>query len=140
MRGFIFSILVLMVNGLNAQEKDSSGVKEITIDSEIFQELEVYPSVDKDLWREHLQANLQKLIEKAAKKGMKAGSYTINVRFLVEKDGSISEVKALDDPGYGLAKGSEKVIKTSPKWKPGMINGRPVRSYHTQPISFVITN
>ena len=65
MRGFIFSILVLMVNGLNAQEKDSSGVKEITIDSQIFQELEVYPSVDKDLWRKHLQENLQKLIEKA---------------------------------------------------------------------------
>ena len=128
MRGILFLILVLLVTGLNAQQKDSSQKKEITIDGEIFQELEVSPSVDKDLWREHLQANLQKLIEKAAKKGMKAGSYTIHVRFLVEKDGSISDVKALDDPGFGLAKGSEKVIKTSPKWKPGMINGKPVRS------------
>ena len=69
---------------------------------------------------------------------MKAGTYTVNVRFLVEKDGSISDVVALNDPGYGLAKAAEKVVKTGPKWTPGQQGGKTVRSYHTQPINFVI--
>jgi protein TonB len=69
---------------------------------------------------------------------MKAGTYVVNVRFLVEKDGSINDVHALNDPGYGLAKAAEKVLKTGPRWSPGEQNGRKVRSYHTQPITFVI--
>jgi protein TonB len=60
------------------------------------------------------------------------------VRFLVERDGSIENVKALNDPGYGLARGAEQVVKSGPKWKPGIQNGNKVRSYHTQPIAFVI--
>lgn len=69
---------------------------------------------------------------------MKAGAYAVQVRFLVERDGSISYVEALNDPGYGLAKAAVKVIKTGPKWRPGEQNGKKVRSFHTQPITFVI--
>ena len=69
---------------------------------------------------------------------MKAGQYIVNVRFLVERDGSISDVKALNDPGYGLGAASVKVVRTGPKWKAGEQNGRKVRSYQTQPLTFVI--
>jgi protein TonB len=69
---------------------------------------------------------------------MKPGTYIVQVKFLVEKDGSISDVHALNDPGYGLAKAAEKVLRTSPRWSPGEQNGRKVRSYHTQPITFMI--
>ena len=69
---------------------------------------------------------------------MKAGTYVVNVRFLVEKDGNISYADALNDPGYGLAKAAVKVLNTGPKWTPGEQNGQKVRSYHTQPITFVI--
>jgi periplasmic protein TonB len=104
----------------------------------IFNEVEVEASVDVFQWRAHLGKNLMAPIEKAAKKGMKAGQYTVNVRFLVERDGSISDVKALNDPGYGLADASVNVVRTGPKWKAGEQNGRKVRSYHTQPLTFVI--
>ncbi len=70
---------------------------------------------------------------------MKAGQYTVQVRFLVELDGSITNVEALNDPGYGLSKGAVQVVKTGPKWTPGEVGGRKVRSYHTQPITFVIS-
>ena len=86
-----------------------------------------------------LQIELSKVIEKATLRGMPAGQYTINVRFLAERDGTISEAKALNDPGYGLARAVVEVVKSGPKWKPGEQDGRKVRSYHTQPISFVIT-
>jgi protein TonB len=117
-------------------------VKEVNIkdlDSSVFDKLEVEASVDPISWRKHLEKELMPVIENAAKKGMKPGHYIVTVRFLVERDGSISEAKALNNPGFGLAKASEKVIKSSPKWTPGEQNGRKVRSYHTQPITYVIS-
>jgi periplasmic protein TonB len=100
---------------------------------------EVEASVDAQLWRQNLYSVLVPFIEKAASKKMKVGTYVVNVRFLVEKDGSISDVQALNDPGYGLAQGAVKAVKSGPKWTPGFSYGRPVRSYHTQPITFVIS-
>lgn len=105
---------------------------------QIFTKIDIEASVDRQQWIDHLTKNLQSPIEKAARKGMKPGTYTVQVKFLVERDGSISDVHALNDPGYGLAKAAQKVVSTGPKWKPGMQNGRVVRSYHTQPITFVI--
>ncbi len=105
----------------------------------VFDSVEVEASVDVGAWRRHLEKELMPVINKAAKKRMKPGQYTVTIRFLVEKDGSISDVKALNDPGYGLAQGAEKVLKKGPKWTPGKINGRIVRSYHSQAITFVIS-
>jgi len=105
----------------------------------VFDTVEVEASVDIDLWRKHLEKELIPVIEKAANKRMKPGQYIVTIRFLVEKDGSISDVKALNDPGYGLAKGAEKVVRQGPKWNPGKVNGRIVRSYHSQPLTFVIS-
>ena len=104
----------------------------------IFKRVEIAAKVNATEWKRHLEKNLIPIIESAAKKGIKPGAYTINLRFLVEKDGSISEVKAMNDPGYGLGKGAVKVLKSGPKWIPGEQNGKKVRSYHTQPITFVI--
>lgn len=94
--------------------------------------------VNAALWRSHLERHLVPVIEAAANAGMKAGKYQVNVRFIVEKDGSISDVKALNDPGFGLALGAVNVVKTGPSWSPARQNGQIVRSYHTQPITFSI--
>lgn len=108
-------------------------------ENKVFGKAEIEASVNMAAWRRHLEANLGRVLEKASKAGMRAGIYTINVRFLVEKDGRISEAKALNDPGYGLAWEAEYVVTTGPKWRPGEQNGKAVRSYHTQPITFQIT-
>src|SRR5829696_8004629 len=104
----------------------------LAVDSEnfVFEKPEVAPSVDMRMWRRHLETQLLPYIINAAQAKMRPGSYTVSVRFLVETDGSISNVKALNDPGYGLARGSEMVVKTGPKWKAGEQNGKKVRSYH----------
>lgn len=107
-------------------------------ENKIFEKVEIEASVDMSKWRRHLERRLVRYIEDAAFNGMAPGKYTVNVRFVVEKNGNISKVKALNNPGYGLARGAEQVVKTGPKWKPGEQNGRKVRSYHTQPITFVI--
>jgi protein TonB len=69
---------------------------------------------------------------------MNPGTYTVQVKFLVERDGTITDVQALNDPGFGLKKAAEDVVKKGPKWSPGVQNGKQVRSYHTQPITFMI--
>lgn len=57
------------------------------------------------------------------------------VNFVVEKDGSISNVKATRDPGYGLAKQAEQAVKAiKKKWEPGVQNGKKVRVSYTLPI------
>jgi protein TonB len=105
---------------------------------QIFTKVEIEAKVDPKQWRRHLESQLQRYIEDAASQGMSPGQYTVSVRFLVERDGSIADVQALNDPGYGLGKGAVEVVKKGPKWEAGVQNGRPVRSYHTQPITFVI--
>ena len=57
------------------------------------------------------------------------------VTFIVEKDGSLSDLKVLRDFGYGAGKEVIRVLKISPKWNPGMQNGKKVRVLVTMPFS-----
>lgn len=134
---FVAALVLFSLFRINAQNSPSP---DTVVTHKVYEKVEVEASVNAAQWRRHLEIYLVPVIEKAANKKMKAGSYTVNVRFLVEKDGSIGDVKALNDPGYGLAKGAEKVVKTGPRWTPGEINGKKVRSYHTQPITFSIVD
>lgn len=106
--------------------------------NQIFTKVEIEASVDQKQWIRHLQTQLQRYIEDAASNGMEPGTYTVQVKFLVEKDGSITDVQSLNDPGYGLGKAAVDVVRKGPRWNPGIQNGKQVRSYHTQPITFVV--
>ena len=57
------------------------------------------------------------------------------VTFIVEKDGSITEVKVLRDIGYGTGEEAVRVLKNSPNWIPGEQKGRKVRVLYSLPIS-----
>jgi periplasmic protein TonB len=105
----------------------------------IFDRVEIEASTNLAQWRRYLENNLVKYIEQAMADGMAPGTYTVNVKFVVERDGIISDVHALNDPGFGLARGAEDVLKKGPRWVPGEQNGSKVRSYHTQPVIFIIS-
>lgn len=63
----------------------------------------------------------------------------IYVSFVVEKDGTLTDVKAVRDPGYGLGKEAERVVKAvKTKWSPGIQNGKPVRARFNLPITINI--
>lgn len=62
------------------------------------------------------------------------------VQFVVERDGSLTDIKVLRDLGYGTGKEAIRVLQKSPKWKPGIQNGRPVRVLYSLPISIVSGN
>lgn len=139
MRLLFTLILVLSISVLFGQSADTA--KTYTSDSSqsgLLEMVDVKPSIDQKVWRKLLMDSLQRTIEDAAASGIKNGVYIVKVQFIVETDGSVSDIKALNDPGYGLAKKCEEVMKASPKWNPGEKNGKKVRSYHIQPITFVI--
>ena len=59
---------------------------------------------------------------------------TILVSFVVEKDGSLSNIRTIRDLGYGTGDNAVALIKRASKWKPGTKNGEPVRVEYTFPI------
>lgn len=63
---------------------------------------------------------------------------TVIVKFVVEKDGSISDVQLLKTIGGGCDEEALRVVKAMPKWKVGKQNGEPVRVYFTLPIRFTL--
>ncbi|MCI4443882.1 MAG: energy transducer TonB [Lentimicrobium sp.] len=64
--------------------------------------------------------------------GLKGKVY---VTFVVEKDGSLTDIKVLRDIGYGTGKEAIRVLGKCPKWTPGEQNGKKVRCTFSLPIS-----
>lgn len=61
------------------------------------------------------------------------------VQFVVERDGSLTDIQVLRDLGYGTREEAIRVLRASPKWKPGVQNGRPVRVSYTLPLSLDVS-
>ena len=56
--------------------------------------------------------------------------------FVIEKDGSMTDIKVLRNPGYGMDKEAIRVLKSlKTKWKPGIKDGQKMRTQYTLPIT-----
>jgi len=64
--------------------------------------------------------------------GLKGKVY---VTFVVEKDGSLTDIKVIRDIGYGTGKEAIRVLNKCPKWTPGEQNGKKVRVLYSLPIT-----
>lgn len=82
-------------------------------------------------WAAFLKANL-KYPAKAQRKKIEG---TVTVEFIVNTDGTLSDIKALNGPELLLGAAVD-VIKKSPNWNVAIQNGRKVRSYKKQPVTF----
>ena len=58
------------------------------------------------------------------------------LQFVVERDGSITDIKVVKSVDPYLDKEALRVVKTMPKWKPGKQRGKPVRCRFTLPVRF----
>ena len=81
---------------------------------------------------QYLMKNI-KYPEQAVKEGIQG---RVTVRFIVEKDGSISDVKPVLSVYPLLNKEAVRVVKSMPKWSPGKHNGKPVRVRFNLPVMF----
>ena len=62
-----------------------------------------------------------------------ANEIVVKVKFVVEKDGSFTDIQIIDDK-HGVGKEAERILKNMPKWKAAEHNGKKVRSMFTLPI------
>lgn len=87
-------------------------------------------------WIRFLQTNLNGDVP--VSNGAPEGMYTVIISFLVDKEGKISEVRAVNDPGYGVAEEAIRVIKKSKVWIPAESNNHKVIYRQSQKITFMV--
>lgn len=108
-------------------------------ENKVFEKVEVeasFPGGERE-WRKYLERNLD--ANTPVENGAPEGTYTVVIQFIVDREGNISEVKSLTDKGYGMEEEAAKIIKRGPKWVPAVQNGRQVKAYRKQPITFVVS-
>jgi TonB-dependent SusC/RagA subfamily outer membrane receptor len=72
-------------------------------------------------------------------RGGPEGKYTVVLSFLVEEDGTVSNVQARNDPGYGTAEEAIRVIKNGPNWIPAERDGKKGNYLKRMSIEFVVS-
>lgn len=60
----------------------------------------------------------------------------VMVGFVIEKDGSVTDVEVLRSIGYGCDQEAIRVVNGMPRWQPGIKDGQPVRVHFNLPFSF----
>ncbi len=114
------------------------GTKNVQVDEEvdqaIFEVVEEQPEFPGGM--EALLKYLAKNInypESAVDNGIQG---KVMVRFVVERDGSVSAVETYKSVDPSLDKEAVRVVKTLPKWKPGRQQGKAVRTRYIVPVVF----
>jgi protein TonB len=80
---------------------------------------------------------MRKYVEQTIDLSGISGGAKVYMRFIVDTDGSISGIRVASKKGdcEGCEAAAIDVIRSMPKWKPGKINGVPVKSYYNFPIT-----
>jgi Gram-negative bacterial TonB protein C-terminal len=110
-----------------------------TQDLRIFEKVEIeaaFPGGD-DAWRRFLEQNLNAIVP--VDNGAPPGNYTVIIQFVVDKEGKLSDIKALTQHGYGMEAELIRLLKKSPHWNPARQDGRFVKAYRKQPVTFSVT-
>jgi protein TonB len=94
-------------------------------------------------WTRYVTREIERNIDELQDEG-KSG--TVVILFIVDKEGSVSEVRAMScaeagvanclGPNTKLAQIATSAIRKGPKWKPAVQNGRQVKAYRRQPVTF----
>jgi len=127
----------VMANVTVSNNKDTipSGKKNEIAD---FTSVEVLPEFQDGMkgWGDYLKANLK--YPEEAKNNKITGRVIMS--FVVNKAGGLEDIKVLRGVEKSLDEEALRILRTSPKWKPGIQNGRPVKVAYTMPIFFQLAS
>lgn len=137
MKKFLMLILIFSVQKTFSQKeirKVSKNLKSLTeaVNSDknkIYNSIEIEVKPEFPGGTEKFHQFIDKNYKKPNKKPTLQGFIFAN--FIVEKDGSLSDIKVLRDIGYGTGQELIRVLKLSPKWKPGKKNDKKVRALYS---------
>ncbi|WP_228526604.1 MULTISPECIES: energy transducer TonB [unclassified Flavobacterium] len=134
MKKFLILILICFAQNMFSQHKEP------TIKSDpdaVINKTEEIPSVDIN---PEFPGGPEALHNDFLKKNYKMPNVSnlkgkIYMTFMVETNGTLSDIKVLRDIGYGTGEEAIRVLKLSPKWSPAKKNGKPVRWRYSFPIT-----
>lgn len=130
MKRFLLLLSAILLTNMAFCQEEKKG----SVDEEVFvvvEEQAEFPG-GLDSMYAYIQKNL-KYPEKAKAEGIEGRVF---VQFVIEKDGSISNILIKRAIGGGCEEAAVEMIKNMPKWKPGKQKGKPVRFQFTLPIKF----
>lgn len=136
MKKIIPLLLLCYSSVVFAQQKDSFANAPLKIDTSVFTKVEIeaeFPGGE-TAWNEYIRTAIEKNIKKIMRNKPSVG--TCEVQFIVDRDGSVTNVEALTMKGTSLAEVFTNAVKKGPKWKPATINGKPVKAWRRQKVTF----
>lgn len=131
----IFILLVILSIKANAQKTDTSISKKTDLVIIFAEVMPLYPGGEEAMFKFISDNTIYPIIAK--EKGI---SGTVIVTFVVEIDGSLSNINILKDIGGGCGEEAVRIVKAMPKWIPGKHNGINVRVQYTLPIRFAFVD
>ena len=99
----------------------------------VVEEMPSFPGGEQEMYR-YIGKNIE--YPRMAKESGISGR--VYVTFVVERDGSVTDVKILRGIGGGCDEEAVRVIKKMPRWSPGKQRGKPVRVQYRMPIKFTL--
>lgn len=137
----VFCLMLLCTNAQGQQTSPtdtSHNNSTVTADGKVFNKVEIeaeFPG-GTQAWGNYLRQNLHANVP--VKKKAPAGTYTVVIRFIVSANGSITDVVAETNHGYGMENEVMRIIKKGPKWLPAQQGGKNVNAYRRQPVTFAV--
>lgn len=125
---FFFTCTPLMAQNQNEQQ-----VRDTTNENQVYtfpEEMPIFPGSLNAWIYNHVTYP-----ETAKAKGIEGKVF---IRFIIEKDGSVSDVKVIRGVSPELDNEAKEIISSLPKWNPGRQKGNPVRVYYTVPVYFAL--
>ncbi len=147
-------LFIFLINRAKAQEgnlyvpkPDSSVAKQINkVDTVNYDRF--FVKVDKEAafpggakgWSRFLEEHLDPMA--AERENLKPGQYPIDINFIIDKNGNVSDVHAIEKAGKctNCIKEVLRLFKKSPKWIPAVLNGHNVKYVANQRITFAVSN
>jgi hypothetical protein len=134
MKPILFSLLALPLFCNSIKAQDSL----VLADGRVFEKVEIeaaFPGGEQK-WVKYLQHTINADIP--LRNHAPSGIYTVLVQFVVDKEGNISKVAPLTDFGFGMEEEVVRIINSGPKWMPAVQDGKQVKAYRKQPVTFQV--
>ena len=117
-------------------DKNIEGITESNNTNEVFKAVEINPEYPggEEAFGKFLRDHIR-YPPVAKENGVQGKAF---IQFVVERDGSLTDMQIVRSPGSGLGEEAVRVLKISPHWRPGYQNGKAVRVQYTVPVNFAL--
>ena len=131
MKKFFLLLVLWFSNQLVAQAPLSVATKAMPIPFEQVENQPIFPGGNNEFMK-YIGKNFQAPSDENFSGGV------LKVQFVIEANGSVSDIKVINDLGFGTAQEITKVLQACPKWTPGDHEGKAARVLFTLPVTIRI--